>query len=825
MKKLPTGFLQLTLVSLLATGCSVIPATSMPVELPSPVPISNATPTLSAEVTFSVALPSMTDSDSGIDIVMLDPVTGLDYNTYSIPMESASDGRRQVRIASTIGSLLYYRYARRSPTEAREVDANFESIRTRVALVTGPVQIDDVVAAWSDAPFEGTIGRIIGEVLDASTGKGIPEIAVSAGGLITFSDGEGKFRLDDLPAGLHNVTLFSPNGAYRSEQQGAQVAADATTPVAFSLQAATPVHITFQVTVPADHNPNAQIHLAGNISQLGNRFVDLLGNIRTSTLHMPSLVQVDPTHYLAVLTLYSGTDLRYKYTMGDGLWNAERDSEGHFVTRQVIIPDQETTLRDTVMNWNSSGDSSLRFHVEVPENTPPEEGISLQFKPGSWFEPIPMRQIAPLEWAYELHGPLKFAGVVEYRYCRNLQCSSADDEDTAGPMSTGRALDFEQGGVEIHDQVIVWKWLEIDSPPPSITSQAILPRQRFEAGVDFLSGYTPTWKTSVPDSIQDLHSLGVNAITLTPRWLITKTNPFPLISFDPGRAAFKDELGEWVQHAKVLDMQVNLRPTISVESGNMESWWQKADRDNIWWNLWFEEYRSFLLTFAQYADEMGVEKLIINTHDIAPSLPSGQLTDGSSSGVPNDASVRWEGLILEIRERFSGRISVEVELQIDSLDLPPFVEHVDEISIFWRIPLSRGGSTEFNVLKTTVDQTFDWLLVQPDLQGKPVTLSVEYLSIEGSANSCPPAPDGSCRDPESFASGSEVDPDLGVDLLAQAEAINAVLLGAFSRDEITGFYIRGFNPTARLDDKSASIYEKPAQVLLEYFYPRITGNE
>ncbi len=823
MKKYTSGFFLLTLVSLLVTGCSVLPATSMPVELPSPVPISNATPSPSAEVTFSVMPPAVSDPDSKIDLVFLDPVTGLDYNTYSIPMESTSDGRWQVRVASTIGSLLYYRYARQSPAEAQEVDAHFEPIRTRVALVTGPVQINDVIAAWSDKPFDGMTGRIIGEIVDASTGKGIPEIAVSAGGLITFSDGEGKFRLDDIPPGLHNVTIFSPNGAYRSVQQGAQVAVDSTTPVAFFLQAATPVHITFQVTVPPGLDPNAQIHLAGNISQLGNRFVDLPGNIRTSTLHIPSLVQVDPTHYLAVLTLYSGTDLRYKYTLGDGLWNAERDGEGHFVTRQVIIPEHETTLRDAVMNWSSSGDSSVRFHVEVPENTPPGEGVSLQFKPGSWFEPIPMWQIAAHEWAYELHGPLKFAGDVEYRYCRNLQCSSADDEDTAGPLSTGRALGFEQGRDEIQDQVVAWKWLKT-APRPSIMSQAILPRQGFEAGVDFLPGYTPSWKTSVPLSIQDLHSLGVNAITLTPRWVITQQNPFPLISFDPGRAAFKDELGEWVQKAKELNMRVNLRPTISFESGSMETWWDEAAKDDIWWNLWFEEYRSFLLTFAQYAGEMGVEKLIINTHDIAPSLPSGRLTGGSSSGVPNDASERWEALILEIRERFSGRLSVEVELQVDTLDLPTFVEHVDEISIYWRIPLSRGGSTEFNVLKTTVDQTFDWLLVHPNLQGKPITLSVEYLSLQGSANSCPPAPDGSCRDPGSFASGREVDPDLEVDLIAQAEAINAVLLGAYARDEITGFYVRGFNPTARLYDKSASIYGKTAQDLLQYFYPLITGN-
>ena len=825
MRKYTTVLLLLVLVSLLVVNCSMFPATSMPVEVPSPVPIINATASPSAEVTFSVVPPAVNDPDSRIEIVLLDPVTGLDYNTYSIPMESAGEGRWQVRIASTIGSLLYYRYVRRTPTEAQEVDGHFEPIRTRVAFVSGPVQINDVIAAWSDEPYEGTTGRIIGEVLDASTGKGIPEIGVSAGGLITFSDGEGKFRLDDLPAGLHNVTLFSPSGAYRSVQQGAQIAADATTPAVISLQAATPVHITFQVTVPPDHDPNAQVYLAGNISQLGNRFVDLLGNIRTSTLHLPPLVQVDPTHYLTVLTLYSGTDLRYKYTLGDGLWNAERNGEGHFVTRQVIIPEQETTLRDTVTRWNSSGDSSLRFHVEVPETTPPGEGVSLQFKPGSWFEPIPMWQIAPREWVFELHGPLEFAGDVEYRYCRNLQCSSADDEDTAGPISTGRALDFEQDSYEIQDQVLAWKWLQIPTPHPSIMSQAIHPRQGFEAGVDFLPGYTPTWKTSLSNSLQDLHSLGANAITLTPRWVITQQNPFPLISFDPSRAAFKDELGEWIQISKDLNMQVNLRPTISIESGTMETWWHDAVRDDIWWNLWFEEYRSFLLTFATYADEMGVEKLIINTHDVAPSLPSGQLSSGSSSAVPKDADEKWDALILEIRERFSGRLSVEVELQVDALDLPPFVEHVDEISIYWRIPLSRDGSTEFNALKTTVDQTFDWLLVQPDLQGKPVTLSVEYLSLEGSANSCPLAPDGSCREPGRFAFGAEVDLDLEVDLIAQAEAINAVLLGAYSRTEITGFYVRGFNPTAMLHDKSASIYGKPAQDLLQYFYPRITGNK
>ena len=54
-------------------------------------------------------------------------------------------------------------------------------------------------------------------------------------------------------------------------------------------------------------------------------------------------------------------------------------------------------------------------------------------------------------------------------------------------------------------------------------------------------------------------------------------------------------------------------------------------------------------------------------------------------------------------------------------------------------------------------------------------------------------------------------------------AINAVLLAAYGRETISGFYVAGFHPAVALQDKSTSVRGKPAQQMLGYWYPRITG--
>jgi hypothetical protein len=115
------------------------------------------------------------------------------------------------------------------------------------------------------------------------------------------------------------------------------------------------------------------------------------------------------------------------------------------------------------------------------------------------------------------------------------------------------------------------------------------------------------------------------------------------------------------------------------------------------------------------------------------------------------------------------------------------------------------------------------LLADPALEGKPIVLSVEYLSIDGGATACAAMADGSCRPPQAFDAGADPEPDLALDLAEQSDALNAVILAAYARDEILGFYARRYYPPVALHDKSASVNGKPAGQMLGYWYSEITG--
>lgn len=816
----PLGLLLL----LLSSSCSSLSNLVTNQQGPTPLPFPSPTPLPAAEAIFNVLPPEGTPVDADLAMVLLDEVTGLAYNTSTIPMTRLADGRWQARLTPPFGSLLRYRYIRRVPIPADEVTAVGAPIPYRISHISGPIQIDDIVAAWSDAPYNGPVGRITGRIHDKLSGNVLPEILISVAGLTTFTDGEGSFRLDGLPPGLHNLVIFSPDGAYQTTQQGAVVAKESMTPVDLDLLPAKTVQVAFQVTVPTDTIAGIPVRIAGNVLQLGNIFSELTGGLRISSSHMPSLTLIDPTHYLAVVTLYAGTDLRYKYTLGDGLWNAERDSKGFFLTRQVIIPDHDLVIMDTVSTWHGSEMGSLSFYLTVPENTPSSDHLSIQFNPLDWFEPIPMWSLGENEWFYTLHSPLDFGGELGYRYCRNLQCGGADDVETAGPNAVGRLVTPSQTSQNLMDEVTEWQWWDPTLPAATIVAPEITPRVDFEVGVAFLPTYQPNWITINTEAMTTVSDIGANAVILTPTWMLKQNNPTPILAFDPAFAPFRDDLRAITADALSHGLQVAFRPSLLTADSHLETWWMEAIRDSAWWTVWFEEYRSFILTYARQAQETGVSKLILGGPEIAPSLPGGQLPDGTPSNTPQDVESRWQSLIEEVRGLFSGQLAFEIELGQSLQPPPPFLQILDEVHIYWHAPLSAGDEPSIPGMQVVAGALFDeTILADPELAGMPIVLSVEYLSVVGSATACAEAPDGSCRPPSAFDQGSMVDQDLELDLTGQAEAINAVLLEAYTQPTVKGFYVRGYNPTVALQDKSASVNGKPARDVLWYWYPNITG--
>ena len=61
-----------------------------------------------------------------------------------------------------------------------------------------------------------------------------------------------------------------------------------------------------------------------------------------------------------------GADIRYKYTLGDGFWNAEHNTDGSFVLRQLIVPASSIPVQvnDTVQTWQAGASSPILFEAQ-----------------------------------------------------------------------------------------------------------------------------------------------------------------------------------------------------------------------------------------------------------------------------------------------------------------------------------------------------------------------------------------------------------------------------------------------------------------------------
>ncbi len=809
--------------AMLLAGCGLIPALSAQ-PTPGPTTTGGLPSPASIPLLFSLIPPQDTPADAQVSLVLLDEVTGLPYNPVLVPMRRLDDGRWQAQINTAQGSLLRYRYTRTAPSASDEATANGEAVLYRLAHAEGPMQIDDVAAAWADSPYTGPTGRILGVLADATDGHPLAEILVSAAGVTTYSAGDGSFRLDGLQPGQHLLCAFAADGSYRTVQQGAVVAPESTTPANLAMQPAASVQVAFEVTLPTDTLSGAPVRVAGNLRQFGSVFAELPGGVLTTTGSMPTLTAVDATHAILVTSLFAGADLRYKYTLGDGLWNAERTDQGQFVVRQLIVPEQDVILQDQVASWQSGDGGALSFSVTVPDDTPTEDGVSLQLNPFTWFNPLPMWRVGSGEWLYRLTGPLGFGDSLGYRFCRNQACGAADDVETAGPEALGLRVSPAEVEQDLRHDVRAWQWWSGAQAQTAVAAPEIVARPGFEAGVELAQAFPSAMFPSAGPAMQALAEMGANAVTITPGWTLRQNTPLPVLSFDARYSPFLADLQAAVDAAHRFGLRANVHPVLRSARQPLTEWWSGATRDTDWWTVWFESYRAMVLTYARAAAEFGVEKLIIGGADVMPALPGAALASGVASGAPADAETRWRDLLRSVREVYPGRLAFEIEFGAMLQSPPAFLDLVDEVHVYWHAPLGSRSNLSLTEMQQEAARLMDLgLLILPRLSGKPIVLSVEYLSVDGGAQGCPPGPTEACLPSTAYDLGRDADPGSPVDLTEQAEALNAVLAEAATRSGISGFYVRGYNPIVALQDKSASVYGKPAAGILAYWYPRLTG--
>jgi hypothetical protein len=773
-----------------------------------------------AQSVFIATLPEPLADGEALALALLDEVTGLALNAELYPMQANDPLTYSATLALPHRAIVKYRYVRLGTAQVLEDTSLDWPIRYRLYIAAGPAEVKDVVSGWSDRTDSGQVGSIQGRVLNIDTGAPIPDILVAAAGRSAFTDSAGRFDLQGLGTGTHNLVAYAIDGTFETFQQGATVAAGLNTAVEIQLKAAPLVRVTFTVAAPNDIQ-GAPVRIAGNLVELGNTFADLQGGLSTLSERMPVMAFQPDGRYSAAVTLPVGAYVQYKYTLGDGFWNAEHASDGAFRLREFIVPAQDMVIQDTVETWNAGDSSPILFEVVVPVDTPASDIISIQFNPYGWTEPIPMWPMGGGRWLYKLYGPINALGNLHYRYCRAGQCGSADDVSTAGEAAQGRLAETSLVSHDIQDSVGEWAWMG-DTEPGALVGSNIGARPAgFAAGIEFQAGFRPNWPYYNPQAIQAVQAMGANWVVFTPGWTYSRATPL-VFGVSPENDPFWLNSTIMISEARAANLNVAVFP-VPRFAGSESEFWSNAALDSAWWQNWFEHYRAFAVHHADLSSQTGSQALILGGDWLGPALPGGMLPDGSSSGVPADAALRWQAILTEVRQHFEGQVWWALPYDPESAqDTLGFLGSTDGLYLLWSAPLALEEGASKADMRTEAERLLDSDVAPlASLTGKPVMLALAYPSASGVRTGCFDDR-GVCLPWDALSQPNNPGP-VDVDLDAQVDMYEAVLNALNARPYVGGLISRGFYPPTMLQDKSASVRGKPAADLLWYWFPRLTG--
>lgn len=201
--------------------------------------------------------------------------------------------------------------------------------------------------------------------------------------------------------------------------------ADLSTPAVIQMSPLPKITVTFILEPPTE--TIARIRTAINYAQTGGIYADTSQGSFAS--RMPLLTRNEDGTYSIQLSLYAGSVFRYKYTLGNGFINAERDKNSGLVLRSIVLPDQDVTIRDKVDFLARRGQNPTII-AQTPESTPPGDSVSIQFITNHAHQPIPMWPMGEHQWMFIFFGSSSM-GTATYRFARNDQVSLSVDPSAA----------------------------------------------------------------------------------------------------------------------------------------------------------------------------------------------------------------------------------------------------------------------------------------------------------------------------------------------------------------------------------------------------------
>ena len=770
------------------------------------------------EVHFFVFLPVPLSDGESIVLEVVDEVTGLPYNSRVYEMVRGNDQSYSVSVSFPSGSVVKYRYLRIGASINPEVTGGGDEVRYRMIFVNGETTTTDILQSWQGSSSTFNMGSLSGTVIDKTTQLPLADILISAAGYLTITDANGRFSIHGITPGIHNVVFYAMDGAYETYQQGASIVSGMTTSANVGLTSQTLVQVTFHLASPNDAL-GIPVYMAGNLLQLGNTFSNLNAGMSIKPKLMPLVTLQEDGSFLLTLDLYTGTDLRYKFTLGDGYWNSERDANGAFLVRQLIVPDHSVTLDLNVASWRSPGVQPVTFNITIPPENDPGDEKYIQFKTGTWTEPLPLWPLGNGNFIYILFSPLDAVNPISYRFCRNENCTQALD---AGSLVSEAKVQPAETSQTVQVTLEEWQnWHPITTTPTEVIAAEIpVKSNSFQTWIELSPEMTPAWQVYAPIGISTLAGKGVGTIIISPEWFISSD----LKTLTPviGKTPIKSELMDLLGNIHTFNMETGLFPRIA-PTNTVQSFWSSQEHSEDWWQVWFNSYRQFILNYARIAAEAQADWFVIGGKDVMPAFPGGVFADGSASDIPDGFDDLWLQLISEIRSIFSGDLVWATNAQISLDPLPNFLNSMDAVYITVDSPIgfSENPTLEeisYNVQVVINSQVYD---VYESTQ-KPIIVGLAYPSVTGASSGCSLL-DYECSNDGIFLNDEVA--EFSVNLDEQVLIYNATLSILADQEWINGIAIKGYDPTIIKLDGTSSITGKPAFDVIWYWFSGLMPDE
>jgi len=742
-------------------------------------------------VVFTVDLRQSYSPETVLALNVLDEVTGLDYNITRFELTRLSENRYSGTLFLPLGTVVKYRYQSTFPIDQPEAAADGTKVVYRIAVVSRNLQVSDSISGWPELPYPGSTGKLTGIVSDKQTQKPLADCLVSVAGYLTFTDMTGRFFFDRVPEGVHTLSVLSVDGKYQAFQQQANVIQQLSTPAVISLSPLPEVTVKFIVSLP-DEALGAPLRIAGNLYQLGNVYSKLGAGESTLAARMPLLTRMDDGRYTISLKLHAGNDLVYKYTLGDGLLNAERGEEQKLVLRRFIVPDKDVTVNDKIATWRQESANPISIQVSVPDTTPPNDSISIQFRlTDSWRQPIPMWPVRANEWMLLLFaGPTEMDSI-SYRICRNDQCELAYDEGSfSTPIPLGREPDNKY-------TVSNWHLWEGPTPTTLTASPAVQNGQLF--GVEFTSAYQPSDLNRYRNVFTELKQMGVNWVIFSPSWQVTDLDALPYLDPNPAGGMMSMDLAQLIQLAKDQGLATGLYPKLNF-TGTAADWWKSSQRSALWWQQWYQEYEHFVMSYTQLALNSAVDQLILGGAEVSPSLPGGLLTTAANSGTPKTSEKIWTELLRKINTYYQGEVLWAAAVEDQGIPMYSFYPEVDGFYVQLQLPAENYIYYDADTAAEFINGTLAKFRDEVDL---PVYVGLNAPSASAESFACEAA--DCLRSPQQGQCAAQ-----DVDLERQNTFYQSYWPPVRAADWIKGAVTRGFYPIIMLQDCSSSVYGKTA---------------